>query len=478
MKKDISYGFAPPHTLSSLSPDAPILVGFSGGADSRFLLHVLSEYSAKNGTPLFLAHLNHGIRGAEADRDEAFCRQIAAGYGIPLFCERADVPLLASQSGDSLELQARKSRYDFFDRVMRENDIPLLATAHNADDVLETMLFRLMRGTGTKGLCAIPPVRPLGGGRLAIRPILSYTKREIVELCEALELEYVTDSTNFEEDCTRNKLRLSVIPELEKISGEGVIQRSALRYSFLAREDEEALTCLALAQINPDEPSKIQTEKLNSLHRGIAKRVIFKLYASLFADDGESIPEDKSLSNAHAEAIILLAKNNVKHTKLDLPDKAIAEIEDGYLVFSKGEKSFCDNTFINNTVSEGYTKINPHFSVLVENLGAGAHPLKKDERVRDGRVFASAIFPASDVGLPLGARPRQGGDVIRSHGMTKKIKKMLCDKGIPIEIRDALPLFTKSDGEILWCPSVAVCDGYPPPHDGAALRLTVIISDV
>ena len=478
MKKDMSYGFAPPHTLSLLPPDTPILMGFSGGADSRFLLHLLCEYSKNHGAPLFLAHLNHGIRGKEADRDEEFCRQVAEKYGLPIFCERADIPARAAESGDSLELQARKSRYEFFARIMSENNIPLLATAHNADDVLETMLFRLMRGTGTKGLAAIPPVRDLGDGRLAIRPILSYTKREIVEACEALCLEYVTDSTNFEADCTRNKLRLSVIPELEKISGGGTVQRTALRYSALAREDDDALTRLALDEINADEPNKIRTEKLNSLHRAIAKRVIFKLYASLFAWSEGNVPEDKSLSNSHTEAIILLAKNNVKHSRLDLPDGAVAEIEDGYLVLSRGEKVFCDNAFVTNTVNEGHNRINARFSVLAEYLDAPARPLKKNTQMHGGSVFASAVFPAGGVPLPLGVRPRQSGDVIRCHSMTKKIKKMLCDKGIPLDLRDALPLFTIDNGDVLWCPAVAVCDGYPPPKNGTALRLTVIISDV
>ena len=478
MKQDILYGFAPPHTLVSLSADTPILIGFSGGADSRFLLHLLQEYSKKHGAPLFLAHLNHGIRGAEADRDEEFCRNVAADLGLPLFCQRVDVPALADESGDSLELQARKSRYEFFARVMKENNIPLLATDHNSDDVLETMLFRLMRGTGTKGLAAIPPVRDLGDGRLAIRPILSYTKKEIVELCEALGLDYVTDSTNFEDDCTRNKIRLSVIPALEKISGDGTVQRTALRYSSLAREDEDALMSLAMDEIDPREPNKIRTDKLNSLHRAVAKRVIFKLYASLFADTEGGVPEDKSLSNFHAEAIISLAKNNVKHSRLDLPDGAIAQIEDGYLVLSRGENSFCDNTFLADAVSEGYTKINARFALLAEYLDAPARSIKKNTKIQGGSVFASAVFPADSVPLPLGVRPRQSGDVIRNHGMTKKIKKMLCDKGIPLEMRDALPLLTTGSGEILWCPAVAVCDGYPPPNSGTALRLTVIISDV
>ena len=147
-------------------------------------------------------------------------------------------------------------------------------------------------------------------------------------------------------------------------------------------------------------------------------------------------------------------------------------------MLSKGEVSFCDNTFLVSTVSEGYTRINARFALLAEYLDTPARPIKRNVQMHGGSVFASAVFPADGVTLPLGVRPRQSGDVIRSHSMTKKIKKMLCDKGIPLEWRDALPLFTTDDGDVLWCPAVAVRDGYPSPKDGAALRLTVIISDI
>jgi tRNA(Ile)-lysidine synthetase-like protein len=93
-------------------------------------------------------------------------------------------------------------------------------------------------------------------------------------------------------------------------------------------------------------------------------------------------------------------------------------------------------------------------------------------------VFASVTFPLDGVSLPIRIRQRESGDVIRSHSMTKKIKKLLCDKDIPLRLRELLPIFTADSGEILWCPSVAVADGYPPPRDTASLRLTVIIHDI
>ncbi len=189
--------FTSPATLSGLPPATPLLVAFSGGADSRLLLELTVDWARANGAPVTAAHLHHGIRGAEADRDEAFCRGVAAAHGIAYVCERADIPARAARSGRSLELEARLARYAFFSRVMQARGIPLLLTAHHADDQLETLLLRLLRGSGTHGLAGIPPVRPCAG-RAPAPPLLTATRQDILDACRARGLTYVTDSTNLD----------------------------------------------------------------------------------------------------------------------------------------------------------------------------------------------------------------------------------------------------------------------------------------
>ena len=198
-------GFVCPDKLSGLDPNSSILVGFSGGADSSALLDMLCSYAQKSGAKIYAAHINHGIRGAEALRDEEFCRKRAQSYNIPLFVLSADVPSLAKSSGQSIELCARNIRYDFFAKIMSENSIPLLATAHNANDNLETVLFNLTRGSGLRGLCGIPDKRECRGGML-IRPILHMSREDILKYCRENGLDYVTDSTNTDTDYTRNAL--------------------------------------------------------------------------------------------------------------------------------------------------------------------------------------------------------------------------------------------------------------------------------
>ena len=148
-----------PWELAKTDPKTPVLLGLSGGADSRYLLHVLAQGAKRDGFPVYLAHVHHGIRGETADRDCAFCRELAKAYGFPIEVLYADVPAQAKEHGRGLEEEARRVRYDFFSRLMKQKGIPLLVTAHQADDLLETMLFRFARGTGGGGLCGMTAVR-------------------------------------------------------------------------------------------------------------------------------------------------------------------------------------------------------------------------------------------------------------------------------------------------------------------------------
>ncbi|MBR2849854.1 MAG: tRNA lysidine(34) synthetase TilS, partial [Clostridia bacterium] len=218
---NLPVGFKQPPLLSGLDGSEAILVGFSGGADSTALLHILSRYSKDSGCRICAAHINHGIRGEEADRDEEFCRVFANTLGIELFVLHADVPTIAKQSGESIETAARRVRYDYFAKIMREQDIKILATAHNANDNLETLIFNIARGSGLGGMCGIPDSRPTECG-VVIRPILSMEKSEILEYCEKNSLDFVTDSTNTDTDYTRNLIRAKTIPIMQEINSGAV----------------------------------------------------------------------------------------------------------------------------------------------------------------------------------------------------------------------------------------------------------------
>lgn len=187
-----------------------VVCGLSGGADSVCLLLSLREISREIGFSVEALHVNHCLRGDESNRDEEFCRDLCGRLNIPFKAVSCDVRGYAERFSLSTEEAARELRYAIF----RENSHGRkIATAHNADDNLETVIFNLIRGTAVKGLCGIPPVRDN-----IIRPLLAVSRREIEEFLRSKGQNYVTDSTNLTEDYTRNKIRRRIIPVMRELN--------------------------------------------------------------------------------------------------------------------------------------------------------------------------------------------------------------------------------------------------------------------
>ncbi len=466
----------------SLPPSPPYLIAFSGGADSRLLLELTvralleRDPKARVGEAVTAAHLHHGIRGEEADRDEAFCRRVCEELGVPFIAEKVNVPALAEAAGESLETAARRARYDFFRRIMDGQSIPTLLTAHHADDNLETVLDRLLRGSGTRGMGGIPPSRPFDetegdDGKRVCRPLLDWTKQDIADSCARLGLDFVTDSTNEETAYTRNYLRHTVIPAMEQLAGAGVPQRAAARLSRTAREDEACLMGLAKAELDkylsPDGDG-VPCNELRIHYPAIAKRMMAILYdratASVNPHDGSG-----TLSAAHLDALLSLVSKGIPEASLSLPRGMEARIRGDWLYIRLAEAPAAPAApAAPVTLPEGITSWREDVRIAVERS-----PTLLPPRAEDG-VWASAVFPTC-LPLPLIARPRQAGDEILSHGMHKKLKKLLCDKGIPLHLRDVIPLICLPDGSPLWYPGAVFRDGYPPPREGGCVRVTVIL---
>ena len=184
-----------------------IAVGVSGGADSVALLRFLAALRPQFGWDLVVCHIHHGLRGAEADRDECFVRALAEQLGLPCAVSRIDAAALALRDHISVEEAGRMARYAFFAQTAGEGG--RIATAHTLDDSIETVLMNLVRGTGLRGLCGIPRIR----GNI-VRPLLDCTRAEVEDYLGALGQPYCTDSTNLTDDYTRNRIRHDIIPRL------------------------------------------------------------------------------------------------------------------------------------------------------------------------------------------------------------------------------------------------------------------------
>ena len=189
-----------------------VIAAVSGGADSVVLLHALHGLRGKLGMELGAAHLDHGLRGGEGREDAAFVRDYAASLGLPCVVERADVPAYCREKGCSVEQGAREVRYGFLRRVLMDQDADSVATGHTADDQAETVLMRLLRGSGSSGLSAIRPVRD----GWVIRPMLEITAAEIADYTRTHGLSYRIDRTNEDRDMLRNRVRRDLVPLLQR----------------------------------------------------------------------------------------------------------------------------------------------------------------------------------------------------------------------------------------------------------------------
>ncbi|MCG2726228.1 MAG: tRNA lysidine(34) synthetase TilS [Elusimicrobia bacterium] len=197
-----------------------ILLAISGGPDSIMMLDFFAKHSKKRNINLCICHINHQIRGSNSDKDEAFVKKLGRKYDIETISKKIDIPLLAKKKKISVEHAARLARYDFLIQTAKKKNCPIIATAHHSDDNVETVLLNLIRGTNPKGLLGIPIKRPLwekGRKKIyAIRPLMAIDRGEILAYIKIHKLSSRKDKTNEDEKHTRNWIRKTLLPLIEK----------------------------------------------------------------------------------------------------------------------------------------------------------------------------------------------------------------------------------------------------------------------
>ena len=243
-----------------------ILVGFSGGPDSVMLLSVLAQIRRQRDLNILAVHINHCIRGEEANRDEEFSRRFAKELGVEFLSFKINVPQMATELNIGVEETARNARYSKFSEIISSrNDVGYVAVAHNATDNLETMLFNMMRGAGTRGMGGIPPMRDN-----IIRPLLDVPKSDIVSLLDQYGIGYVCDSTNDTVDYTRNYIRHGVLPTLTTLTN--TPEKMANRTARILRADDDYLCSTARQYLRGK--TSISREELSVLHPAIRARAL------------------------------------------------------------------------------------------------------------------------------------------------------------------------------------------------------------
>ena len=445
--KNNNIFYTSPQTLASLPQSTPVLLALSGGEDSRVLFDLVLKDSQKNGFVLHAAHFNHHIRGKDAERDADFCLALAKENSVPFYLGEADIPTLAQMNGNSIESEAREQRYAFFEKIMRENNIPILVTAHHADDNVESILLHILRGSGIQGLCGISECRTFANDFFIVRPILKTEKEAITTYCKENCLDYVTDNTNYDLDYSRNRIRALLTPEMKNLQPNLCSVISRLAES--ATEANDFISNSAIKFIEAEcQENGIPLDKFNQLAKIVKANVISIAFKDV---------SGKTLERVHIDDVIALCEKAEPHSSISLPAKFCAKIEGGKLLFTsetqKTQKTdfcipFAEGEFV-IPLTTSLTHARARTRVLINIEKNPANPSNEDEislNLRANLIDSDAHF-----------RPRCEGDVIFADKMNKKAKKLICEKKIPLEMRNVLPILV-SKNEILWIPCVAVCD--------------------
>ena len=376
-------------------PGEQVTCAVSGGADSMALLFALYLLKEKLQISLSAAHYNHGLRGEESDRDEAFVRSFCDRFEIPVFCGHGQVT--AGPKG--LEAAAREARYAFFETIPGK-----IATAHTADDNAETVLMHLVRGTGLKGLGGITPLR----GRV-IRPMLGITRQEVLAFLEEYHVSFVTDSSNETDEFLRNRIRHRVMPLLKEENPRLAENLSAMALSL--RQDEETLEALAGDELPP-------VSQLRELPAALQSRLLTAFLERSGVKEPQSahIELAKSLVNspnpsakAHFPGGVTVSRNYDALTVLTpLPAWEPVELPIPGSIQLHGWEIIC----------------------TLENTEGGF-----------------TVEPSGTMYL----RPRREGDTIRLPGGTKSLKKLFIDKKIPASKRGSIPVLADDAGVLAVC---------------------------
>lgn len=445
-----------------IKPNEKILVAFSGGADSVALLLLLGELSERLNISLFSAHLNHGIRGEEADRDEAFCIKMCEKRGIPIETRRVSVPTEAKKTGEGLEECARRIRYAFLNECAEKHGCTRIATAHHADDNVETVLLHLIRGSGAAGLVGISPIRDN-----IIRPLLPFRKRELTEYLEEKGENFVFDSTNSDTKMTRNKIRHELLGTVYEINPRA--DAAFLNMGRLLSEDNAYLFSLARG-VRPNAPlSELKALPLPVLSRFLQLRYseYVKNRAVRTDENSESAPR-KSLPSAsessgapqlsfvHLAPITEFIKSGIGNADFSLPGGVTAHVSARGAELTEAETEALDTFEMplktgENNISQCRCKI------LITNDKNVAEEYQNIYKLSISASVNSATIFINGDGTGLYARCRKEGDLYVYGEHKRVVRKCLTDLKIPAYKRRLLPCICDKNG-IIWVPHLRIAD--------------------
>jgi len=439
---------------------ATVVAGVSGGADSVVMLHLLCSLNRRGwGLKIHVAHLNHQLRGIEADKDARFVHEMADGLALDYTVGTADVRGRASQDGVSIEQAARRCRFEFLERVCLKWGAKVVVLAHHADDNAETILHRIVRGTGLRGLGGIRASRPIrpGSDIRIVRPMLSFRRSEIEQYIRDRGLSFRHDATNDADSYTRNRIRKDILPLLRDSINPQVAE-SLVRLGEQARDVDEYLTETAARMLETmvlerdDRQIVLLTASLARKPRLIRTQLIREAILLLGVGEAE-------IGYSHLNAVAALAEETDGSKAMDLPGglRVLRKYDRLALQLVVEPPSETPAPAELRVDTEGRTLL-PSFGIAltIETIPADEAIIADHIRtaVSRERVSWDEWIDADQVHLPLVARARRPGDRFLPLGMNevKKLSDFFIDEKIDADVRERTVLLCDRLGPIWVVP--------------------------
>jgi tRNA(Ile)-lysidine synthase len=436
---------------ATLAPADRVAIAVSGGADSVALTWALVDLVALGHLPVTivgLVHLNHGLRGEDADRDERFVRALGARLGLPVEVGRADVAEEARASRRSLEAAGRAARDRFFAEATSRLDASVVATAHTADDQAETVLLRLLRGASARGVAGIRPRR----GAI-VRPLLGVRRATLRRFLEARGEGWVEDASNADRTIARNAVRHELLPVVERLAPGGIA--ALARFAALARDDEAVLERRAIEVarkivLSTEAAVRVRRAALSGVPAAIARRVVRHALEQV---------SQGAVTARHVDAIRRLGAADTSIGHLDLPTATVdIDGEDLWLRPrigpSRAPATDSGRFDVALPVPGAVDLATAGVRLVAERVAPAALPAASNGRGRVAAVQEAALRGA------LSVRQRRPGDRLRPLGAPgrRKVQDVLVDRKVPRGERDRVPIVVDQSGQIVWVAGYAMAD--------------------
>lgn len=428
-----------------------VWVALSGGADSSCLLHILLQLSTELDITIKAVHVNHGLRGAMADTDEQFCKEICGNYGIELLGFHEDVKKIADDMGMTIEQAGRTVRYEIFEKHCPGK----VALAHNMNDNAETLLMNLMRGSGTTGMSGISPV-----SRKYIRPLLKTQRADIEQYCADNNVRYVEDSSNIDTIYFRNAVRHELLPLMKDLAGKDIVpildrasEIMALDNQFIVAAAEEVYKNI----VSVEEDSAIINNKLlTDLHPALSARVLRKAIEAIKGNIA-------NIETRHMILLLDMAKQNSTGSAVNLPDGVTALVQFGKTVVR------------NDAKKQNYEYLLPvPGKIFIKEKGVYVTSGLCKEVEKSSPAETVHYFSANSCKDGFTIRNRRNGDIIRpwkGRG-TAKLKKYFIDRKIPRHIRDNLMLIACGEN-VAYVEGMEYGKDYMPIEGETAVKVEI-----